>query len=171
MGEGGDIPIPAPVIWEDLMFFTSGHGKLMPIYAVKSSAEGDISLSEGYTSNEYVVWSVRKEGAYIPTPIVVGDYLYRIQDRGNFSCFNANDGTLVYSRELEAGSWFIASPVASKNAIYCVVEQGDVFVIKPGTAFELLAKNTLNENCLATPAISNGVIYFRTQHHLVAVSE
>ena len=171
MREGGDIPVPAPVTGKDLLFFTSAHGKLRPIYAVRTSAEGDITLKNTDNSNEYVAWSVRKDGAYMPTPIVIGDYLYRLQDTGRFACFNLQDGELVYEHKLEADGWFISSPVASKNAIYCTGEEGDVFVIKPGKKFEIIAHNALNDNCLATPAISDGVIYFRTQHDLIAVSE
>lgn len=171
MAEGGDIPVPTPVIWNDLLFFTSGHGKLMPIYALKSSATGDISLAEGESTNAYIPWSVKRDGAYIPTPIVSGDHLYRLQDRGDFTCFRVDDGKVIYSQRLEGDGWFIASPVASKNAIYCVVETGKVFVIRPGIDFELTATNALGDNCLATPAISNGVIYFRTQNYLISVSE
>ena len=171
MGEGGDIPVPAPVIWNDLLFFTSGHGKLMPIYAVKSSAAGDISLPKDESTNKFITWSVKRDGAYIPTPVVAGDHLYRLQDRGDFTCFQAKDGIPVYSHRLEADGWFIASPAASQNAIYCVVEKGQVFVIKPGIEFEILASNSLSDNCLATPAIANGVLYFRTQHHLMAIAE
>ena len=171
MKEGGDIPVPAPVLRKNLLFFTSAHGKLSPIYAVRTNAQGDISLTENESSSEYIAWSVRRKGAYMPTPIAIGNYLYRLHDRGGFACFNQQDGELVYEHKLEAGGWFIASPVASKNAIYCMGEEGDVFVIKPGREFELVAHNLLNDNCLATPAISNGILYFRTQHHIIAVSE
>ena len=171
MREGGDIPVPTPVVGEDLIFFTSAHGKLRPIYAVKISATGDITLNEAEQSNESVAWSVRGDGAYMPTPIVIGDYLYRLHDKGGFACFNLRDGELIYDHKLKAGGWFMASPVASRNAIYCTVEKGDVFVVKPGKAFEVLAVNSLKDNCLATPAISDGVIFFRTQHSVIAISE
>lgn len=171
MKEGGDIPVPAPVVGKDLIFFTSAHGKLRPIYAVKTAATGDISLTDKESSNEFIAWSGRKNGAYMPTPIVVGDYFYRLQDTGRFACFKQADGTLMYEQKLEAPGWITASPVASKNAIYCMGERGDVFVIKPGPEFEMLAQNHLEDNCLATPAISEGVIYFRTQHALIAVDK
>lgn len=169
--EGGDIPVPTPVVGEDLIFFTSAHGKLRPIYAVKTSATGDITLDEANQSNESVAWSVRRDGAYMPTPIVIGDYLYRLQDRGGFACFNSRTGEPIYDHKLKAPGWFISSLVASQNAIYCVGEKGDVFAIRPGPEFEILATNSLNDNCHATPAISDGVIFFRTQHTLVAISE
>ncbi|MCH8218100.1 MAG: PQQ-binding-like beta-propeller repeat protein [Planctomycetes bacterium] len=171
MREGGDIPVPTPVIGEKLMFFTSAHGKLRPIYAVRTSAQGDITLSDGEQSNASVAWSLRRSGAYMPTPILIGDYLYRLQGKGSFSCFDRKSGEQIYDHRLKAPGAFIASPIASKNALYCCGEKGDVFVIKPGKAFEVLAVNSLKDNCLATPAISEGVIYFRTQHNLIAISE
>ena len=170
MREGGDIPVPTPVIGEDLMFFTSAHGKLQPIYAVKTSAEGDITLAEGAQSNASVAWSVRRGGAYMPTPILIGDHLYRLQGRGSLSCFDRKSGERIYDHKLTAPGAFIASPVASKNALYCCGEKGDVFVIKRGPEFEILSHNSLNDNCLATPAISEGVLFFRTQHRIVAIS-
>ena len=50
-------------------------------------------------ANESVAWSVRKGGAYMPTPIVIGDYLYRLQDRGGFACFKQENGELIYDQK------------------------------------------------------------------------
>ena len=106
----------------------------------------------------------------MPTPILIGDHLYRLQGRGGFSCFDRKSGELIYDHKLKAPGAFISSPVASRNAIYCAAEKGDVFAIKPGPEFEILAVNSLKDNCLATPAISEGVLFFRTQHSIVAIS-
>jgi len=171
MGEGGDIPVPVPVIGKDLLFFTSGHGRLRPIYAVKKAARGDISLQESEKSNEYVAWSARRDGAYMPSPIVIDDCLYRLGDMGDFTCYNASDGEVFYDQKLDTKGWYFASVVASKNAIYCTIETGEVSIIKPGKQFEILAQNAMNDNCYATPAISNDVLYYRTQHHLMAIAD
>ena len=60
--------------------------------------------------------------------------------------------------------------MAADGKIYVASEEGDVYVIKAGPKFELLAKNSLGEVCMATPAISEGTLYFRTQSQLVAIS-
>ena len=74
------------------------------------------------------------------------------------------------SRRLGEGGGFSASPVAYGAKIYFASEDGDVFVIKAGTEFELLAKNPMGEVCMATPAISEGMLLFRTQGHVVAIA-
>jgi hypothetical protein len=59
--------------------------------------------------------------------------------------------------------------VASNGHLYFTSEEGDVYVIKAGTTFEQVAVNALGEVTMATPAISDGVLFFRTRSHLVAV--
>jgi outer membrane protein assembly factor BamB len=79
-------------------------------------------------------------------------------------------GKLVYKERLgTGGTGFTASPVASNGKIYFTNERGSVFVVRPGPKFTVLATNELNEVCMATPAISDGVIFFRTQGHVLAV--
>jgi outer membrane protein assembly factor BamB len=169
MGGGGDIPVPTPVVAHGLVFITSAHGPQSPVIAVKTSAEGDISLGDdGQTSTEHVAWSVNRGGNYMQTPIVVGDYLYCCRDNGVMTCFEAKTGKKVYGERLE-GIGFTASPVASGDRIYFTSEDGQVHVVRPGPSFELLATNALGASCLSTPAVSDGVLYFRTQEYLVAV--
>ena len=68
---GGDIPVPTPVLFEDMVFITNAHGRMSPIYAVNLAAEGDISLAKDSSSNEHVLWSISRGGNYMPTPIVL----------------------------------------------------------------------------------------------------
>jgi len=172
MRGGGDIPVPTPIVAGNLTYITNSHGRMSPIYAVRLSATGDISLDENETHNEHIAWSYRRGGNYIPTPIVYGDYLYCCSDRGKLSCFDAKTGELLYGESLGSSSAaFSASPVAADAKIYCTAEEGDVYVVKAGPEFELIGVNKMNETCIATPAISQGTLFFRTRHHLVAVAE
>lgn len=66
---------------------------------------------------------------------------------------------------------FSASPVAANDKLYFTSEFGDIYVIQAGPEFKVLAVNPMDEICMATPAISEGVLYFRTQNNLVAVGE
>ncbi|HEX9186623.1 MAG TPA: PQQ-binding-like beta-propeller repeat protein [Vicinamibacteria bacterium] len=167
---GGDIPVPAPVVAHDLVFITHAHGPGSPIYAVRTSATGDISLPEGKTSSEYVAWSVERGGNYMQTPLVYGELLYTCRDNGVLSVFRARTGERLYQERLGGGSTgFTASPVAADSKVYFTSEEGDVYVLRAGERFELLAKNALGEIAMATPAVSEGVLYFRTRSHLVAV--
>jgi len=87
------------------------------------------------------------------------------------SCYEAKTGKQLYRNRLGRGrTGFSASPVAGDGKLYFASEEGDVYVVKAGPAFELLATNPLGEICMATPAISEGVLFFRTRGHLVAVA-
>jgi outer membrane protein assembly factor BamB len=168
---GGDIPVPTPVVADGMVFITNAHGPLAPILAIRLNATGDISLAPNETANQFVAWSYPRDGAYMVTPVVYGDYLYSAKNNGVMSCYEAKTGTKLYQERLGAGtSGFSASPVAGDGKIYFAGEDGDVYVVKAGPKFELLAKNTMGEVCMASPAISGGVLYFRTQSHVVAIA-
>ena len=143
---------------------------MSPIYAVRVSATGDISLDENQTSNKHIAWSYVKGGNYMPTPIAYKDYLYFGSDRGTLSCFEPESGELKYSEKLSSnGAAFSASPIASDGKIYFTAENGEIYVVQAGPEFKLLAVNKMDETCMATPAISQGILFFRTRNHLVAV--
>lgn len=170
MEGGGDIPVPTPVVSYPLVFITNAHGPAAPIFAVRLNAEGDITLPDGESSNESIAWSVDRGGAYMQTPLVYGDYLYNCRDNGVLSCYRAVTGERLYRERLGGGtSGFSASPVAADGKIYFTSEVGEVYVVAAGPELELLAVNSLDEIAMATPAISEGVLYFRTRHHVIAV--
>lgn len=171
MHGGGDNPVPTPVFRNGLIYINSGHGKMKPIYAIKPEAKGVITLGENESSNEYIVWSIMKGGAYMTSNLVYGDYLYNIKNNGLLSCFNAHTGELMYKEPLKPGGGISASGVASDGRLFFTSELGDVFVLKAGPEFEILAKNPMGEICMATPAIVEDGIYFRTQSHLVKISK
>jgi len=172
MTGGGDIPVPTPIVVGEMVYITNAHGGMSPIYAIRLSAKGDISLKENQTSNEYVAWCYPKGGNYIPTPIVYGGYLYCGSDRGTLSCFEPGTGKLLYRENLSStGAAFSASPVATDGKLYFTAEGGQIYVVQAGPQFKLLGVNKMDETCMATPAISQGTLFFRTQHHLIAVAE
>jgi outer membrane protein assembly factor BamB len=172
MSGGGDCPVPTPVVWHGLIFLMSAHGPRSPIYAVRTDAVGDISLRGGGSNSQYVAWSTPRGGSYMETPMIYEDYLYTCQPSGVLSCYAAATGALLYKERLgSGGDGFTASPVASPGRIYFASEEGSVFVVKPGTHFTVLATNQMGEVCMATPAISEGTIFFRTQGCVVAVGE
>jgi outer membrane protein assembly factor BamB len=88
------------------------------------------------------------------------------------ACFDAKTGKLRYRTRLgSGGSGFTASPILSDGNLYLTSEEGDVHVVRAGPEFELLAVNPLGETCMATPAASEGTLYWRTRSHLVAVGD
>jgi outer membrane protein assembly factor BamB len=115
---------------------------------------------------------MERGGAYLPTPLVYGDHLYVCRDNGALSCYDARSGRRRYQERLGSGSSsFSASGVAAGGRLFFTSELGDVYVVRAGPEYELLAESSLNEMAMATPAISEGVIYFRTRSNVVAVGE
>jgi outer membrane protein assembly factor BamB len=168
---GGDIPVPTPVISGDIAIITGAHGSVAPIYAVKLSARGDISLHGNQTSNDHILWSWNRDGSYMATPLVYGGHVYNCRWNGVLCCYEIRTGKRLYQERLGGGtSAFTSSPVAADGKIYITSEDGDVYVVKAGAQYELLARNSLDGICLATPAISEGTLFFRTKSRLMAIS-
>ncbi|HUF48883.1 MAG TPA: PQQ-binding-like beta-propeller repeat protein [Vicinamibacterales bacterium] len=167
---GGDIPVPRPVVGHGLVFITNAHGRLAPVYAIRETATGDISLAQGQTTSDHVAWSVLRGGAYMITPVLYDGLLYVSRNNGVFKVFEATSGQELYEQRLGDGTTgFTASLVAADGKIYFTSEDGDVFVVKAGRTYELLAKNRIGEIGMATPAISEGALYFRTDKSLISI--
>ncbi|HKF55495.1 MAG TPA: PQQ-binding-like beta-propeller repeat protein [Blastocatellia bacterium] len=166
---GGDIPIPTPFVADGLIVVSNAHGGKAPLFLIRPSAQGDISLAEGSTSNDSVVWCAPNGGSYISTPVVYRGHIYLANHNGVLRCFDFKTGQKVYEDRLGVDSSCSASLVAADGKVYCATEQGTVNVVKAGPTLEVLAKNELGEPCLATPAISQGVLYFRTASSLIAI--
>ncbi len=104
------------------------------------------------------------------TPILVGHLLFGCVDNGVLTCFDSQTGAIQYSERLgEGGQGFTASPVACSGKLYFPSEVGRVYVVEAGSKFSVLATNRLEETCMATPAVSDGTIFFRTRENLVAI--
>jgi outer membrane protein assembly factor BamB len=159
--------VPTPVVTQDLAFVTSGNRPIQPVFAIKAGAAGDISLKAGESSNEHIAWGRLRGGPYMPTPIVYGEYFYTIGNSGMVTCYETASGREIYKERL-GGTSYTASPVAADGRLYFVSEQGDVRVLKAGPEFELLAVNKIGEVCMATPAISGGVLFVRSKDALYA---
>lgn len=170
MSGGGDVPVPTPQIGNGLIFFNSAHGKASPIYAIRKDAIGDITLKEGEKTNEFVQWSIPRGGSYMHTLLLYNDFLYNVKWNGLVEVYNSLTGERYYRERLGNGERFIGSPVASDGKIYIVSDQGNVYIIKAGAEFEVLAENELGGVSMSVPALSDNVIYFRTQQSVIAIS-
>jgi outer membrane protein assembly factor BamB len=166
-----EVTVATPVVGEGLVFVTAGYPPARPIYAIRPGARGDLSLAEGKSASDAIAWSSPNDGTYIPTPLVYRGNLYTLGNNGRLSCYDARTGELRYRARVGPGSGFSASPVAADGRLYLTGEDGDVFVVKAGSSFELLGTNKIGEVTMATPAISDGVMVFRTLKQVVAVGE
>ncbi len=171
MAGGGDIQIPTPVIGNNMIYFNSAHGRSSPIIAVKTSAVGDLTLQDNQTSNEYVSWSLPRGGSYMHTLLLYRNHLYNVNWNGAVICLDPLTGKEIYNAKLGKTKSFIASPVASDGKIYIVDEEGTVYIIEDGDSFKQIAEIPLNDICMTAPAITDGMILFRTQKYLIAAGK
>ncbi|MEJ2245878.1 MAG: PQQ-binding-like beta-propeller repeat protein [Acidobacteriota bacterium] len=164
--------IPTPFEANGLLYFFSGFHSEGPMFAIRPGGSGDITPAEGENSGPYVAWRKERGAPEIPTPIVYGDYLYVVSNNGILSCYQAKTGERVYQERMGGvGGAFTASLIAADGRIYLTSEDGEIYVIKAGPTYELLALNSMGEVCLATPAVSSGMLVIRTQHHLFGIGE
>jgi outer membrane protein assembly factor BamB len=106
----------------------------------------------------------------MPTPLIYGGLLYILGNNGVFDAYRLRTGEEVYRQRLPVvGSGYSASPVAADGKIYLSGEDGDVLVIAAGAEFKHLATNPIGEPLMATPALSNGVMYVRSPGTLFAI--
>lgn len=169
------IAIPTPFSKFGLLFITSGYvgDQHRPAYAIKPGAAGNISLKEGEQSNQHIAWYHPQAGPYNPSPIIYGDNYYTLLDRGFFTCHDARTGKELYGKQRidPASGAFTSSPWAYNGKIFCLSEDGDTWVIKAGSEYKLLGKNSLDEMCMATPAIARGSLVIRTASKLYRIAK
>ena len=107
----------------------------------------------------------------MPTPLVYRGILYVLANNGVLDAYDLATGEEIYRQRLPLiGSGFSASPIAADGKIYLSNEDGEMLVIAAGTTFKHVATNSMGEPLMATPALSEGVMYVRGSHTLFAVA-
>jgi len=159
------VKVPTPIVANDLVIVTGGYpagGR--PIYAFKPNSSGELGP-------QALAWHSERGSPYTSTPLLYDGLLYVCTDNGILSAYEPATGTRVYQHRVSPTSGgFSASPVAAAGRIYLTSEDGDVFVVRAGRTFELLATNRMNEVLMATPAISGDMLIVRTQTKLIGIA-
>ncbi len=171
-GPATSITTPTPTFMNGMIIVSSGFiiEPVRPITAFKPGASGDITLKEGETKSDSIVWRQQAAAPYIPSPVAYDGRIYVLLDQGFIACYNANTGAEIYGKtRIDVGAGFSASPVAMDGMLFCSSEEGDVFVFKAGDKYELLAKNSLGESIMASPAVSGGKMFIRAIGHLYCI--
>jgi outer membrane protein assembly factor BamB len=156
-------PIPSPVAGHGLVFMTAGSQAKRAL-AIKLGRSGDL------TNTDAIAWRYDKGTAYVPSPILLGPYLYLMSDKGLLTCLDAITGKVIYEGgRVPVPATFTASPVAFGDRLLLTSEDGDTFVIKAGPTHEVLATNSVGEPVYASPALGDHAIYIRGEQHLFAI--
>ena len=155
--------IPSPVANNDMVFLVAGYPAKIAM-AIRLGGSGDL------TGTPNVPWKYEKGTAYVPSPILYGDYLYLTTDRGILTAIDAKTGEVKYEGgRIPIPATFTASPVAFEGKILMTSEDGDTFIVKAGPKHEILGTNSLGEAVYASPAIADGRIFIRGEKNLYCI--
>jgi outer membrane protein assembly factor BamB len=170
IGPSSKITAPTPIASDDLIVVASGRAPERPIFVVRPTARGDVTLAEGKTQSDAVAWSRTGRGSYMPTPLAYDGMLYVLANNGVFDAYDLKTGVEVYRERVpHLGSGFSASPVAADGKIYVSGEDGEIIILAAGRTFRHIATNSMGELLMASPALSDGVMYVRSVSSLFAV--
>jgi len=151
--------VPRPVYGHGLVYIATGFQQ-PSLLAVRADGAGDVTKT-------HIAWTLKRGAPLTPSPLVVGDELYIVNDGGIASCLDAKTGETRWLQRL--GGEYSASPVFADGRIYFLSEGGVATVIAPGKEFRKLATSSLDGETLASMAISDGSIFIRTDSHLYRI--
>jgi outer membrane protein assembly factor BamB len=154
-------PIPSAVFNDGLIYMTRGY-RNSPYLALRPGGRGDVTAS-------HVVWRAPGGGSYAASLVWYEGLLYMTNDVGVLTCADTKTGERIWQTRLEGV--FFASPVAADGKIYFVSQTGETIVVRAGRAPTILARNDLGERLVASPAISNGQIFLRSDGRLFAIGK
>jgi outer membrane protein assembly factor BamB len=148
--------VPRPVYGNGLVYICTGFQE-PSMLAVRVDGRGDVTKS-------HVAWTLKRGVPLTPSPLLVGDELYMVNDGGIASCVDAKTGAELWRARISGN--FSASPIYADGRIYFLSEEGLTVVIAPGKKFQALATNQLDGETLASMAVSGGSIFIRSRTHL-----
>jgi outer membrane protein assembly factor BamB len=159
--EANRFPVPMPAVHDGIIYTTRGY-RSSPFMAIKPGGKGDIA-------NTHVVWRVASGGPYISSLVHYDGLIYMVGDVGVLSVIDAKNGERVHQSRI--GGVYSASPVAADGKIYLLGEDGETIVISAGKTPAILSRNKLDARQLASPAISGGRLFIRSDEALYAIGK
>ena len=153
--------VPRPVFGLGLVYVCTGYPH-PSLYAIRPDGQGDVTES-------HVAWTLKRGVPLNPSPLLVGEELYMVSDRGIASCLDARTGKHHWQERLPGE--YSASPVYAEGKIYLLNEAGEATVLEVGKEFKKLATNRLPGRTLASFAVHGRAIYLRTDSHLYRIEQ
>ncbi|MGE5611601.1 MAG: PQQ-binding-like beta-propeller repeat protein [Bacillota bacterium] len=152
----------ASPVYTDGTFFITGGFPTFHILGIRPDGTGDVT-------NTHVLWHHTQGASYVPSPIAFDKYFVVVSDEGLATCLEAKTGKALWSHRL--GQHHRPSPVYADGRLYFLADNGDTFVLQASLTFQLLATNSLHEDCYASPAISHGQLFIRTTTTLYCIGK
>lgn len=158
-GESHRFAIPVPAYHDGTLYMSRGY-RSGPYLAVRTGGKGDVSKT-------HVSWSVATGAPYVSSLLYYQGVVYMANDVGVVTTIDPASGEKIWQERIDG--IFTASPIAAEGRVYLVSETGDTIVLQAGRVPKLLGRNSIGERSVATPAVSRGQIFIRTDDHLVGV--
>ncbi len=151
----------SPIVIGDLVIgssgFTTAEKNVVAVRPVVSAS--------GVDAQE--VYRVTKTAPHVPTPLVYDRWMFLWTDRGIVSCVDHQTGKLVWQKRV--GGNYFSSPICVDGKLYNVDRDGEVVVVTASDEYQLLGRNQLGETILSTMAVGNGMLFVRTESHLISL--
>jgi outer membrane protein assembly factor BamB len=143
------------------LVFVSSSWPERNILAIRPDGSGNVTDTN-------IVWHDKKGAPYIVSFVTVGDLFFSISSDGTLFCYDAATGKNYWHEKVRRHH---ASPVLAGGLLYCINDDGQINVIKPGKTFQRVAQFEMGEQCYASPAISNGQVFLRGFEHLFCIGK
>jgi outer membrane protein assembly factor BamB len=160
-GSQRQTPVPSPVFHNGVIYLSRGY-RNSDFMAIRPGGRGDVTSTN-------ILWRTPGGASYVPSILYYDGLLYVTNEVGIVTCADAETGKQVWRKRL--GGIFFASPVAGDRKIYMVSETGETFVLSAGREPVILSQNNLDERLIASPAVSNGRIYLRSDGTLFCIGK
>jgi outer membrane protein assembly factor BamB len=157
----GEGVVPSLVVGGGLVFSTSGFGD-PAIRAVRTGGEGDVTET-------HIAWETSEDVPKVPSMLYIKPFLFLITESSVAKCLRAATGEVLWRHRL--GGKYSTSPVWADGRVYFLSEKGETVIIEATSKFKVLARNKLEEKCCASPAISQGNLFIRSEHNLFCIGQ
>jgi outer membrane protein assembly factor BamB len=161
VGAPHQFPIPSPAFHDGVLYLSRGY-RSGPYMAVRAGGRGDVTAT-------HLLWQTPTGAPYISSLVYDNGLIYMASDVGGVTAVDAATGQRVWQHRIPG--IFSASPVAGDGKVYFVSETGEVTVLRAGRTPDVLATNSLGERLIASPAISNGQIFLRSDDRLFCIGK
>jgi outer membrane protein assembly factor BamB len=158
--EGPTEQYVASMVYDNEKFYMAAGFPTHHVMAVRPNGVGDVTKT-------HVAWHTKEVKCYVPSPVLVDNYLIVADDRGTANCFETTKGERIWQGRM--GSHFSASLVTAGGLVYFQADDGKTKVVKPGKDMEIVSENELGERSYASPAISDGQFFIRGEKHLFCI--
>lgn len=160
--EGPTEQFVASMVYDGELFYMCAGFPTYHVMGIDPRGKGDVTET-------HVRWHSKEVRCYVPSPVVIGDYLIVADDRGTANCYSTKDGTRLWLDRL--GNHFSASLLKANGLAYLIADNGLTKIVKPGKELEVIAENPLNEYVYASPALANNRLYIRGEKHLFCIGK